>query len=326
MAANNFINGGTNNNWAQANNWSTGVIPASGDGNVATFTASSPNCNIGAAVYCNAIDFTNYTNTITMAGNLIAIYGNVTLGVGMHVTTPGLLYIAATSSIKSNGFIWSGQLYGAGAGTITLLDNWTVTGLVTINNNAFNGNTLYCNGGLSHLGSSGAATTNLIIGGVWTSAGVGYIRNPITLASGSTISGVVYYLGNTLSASSTNVTTTGSILVLGSTSLVATLDLNGLVLNTLYISSTSGNITLNSGFGISGNLYNGDVATHVKILSSVGGTKRAITLSPSATMNLDKVDFTDIDASGGQTIQSFRGVVSNCLNVVPMTTKLTRAY
>jgi hypothetical protein len=56
-----------------------------------------------------------------------------------------------------------------------------------------------------------------------------------------------------------------------------------------------------------------DGALHGKIVSSVPGTRARFTVTGEEQVAF--MDFTDIDASGGRTIYTFNGVVTNCINV-----------
>jgi hypothetical protein len=130
--------------WGTAANWDTGVLPsATGAGSDAIFDALSPNCtvNITTAV-CRNLNFTGYTNTITMT-NTITV-GSVNAGFPGHtVTLSPTMGIAGTgaistrsngnTSLRSNGRTWP-NAFGivnvalAPNPTVTLLDDWTITG------------------------------------------------------------------------------------------------------------------------------------------------------------------------------------------------------
>jgi hypothetical protein len=56
-------------------------------------------------------------------------------------------------------------------------------------------------------------------------------------------------------------------------------------------------------------------ASPVTIKSSVGGTKRSVIFYNDASMDLDFVNFTDVDASNGLTIYTYLGVLSNTINI-----------
>ena len=139
-----IFTGAVNSNWGTAGNWDTGVLPsATLAGTDAIFNASSPNCtvNITTAV-CRNLNFTGYTNTITMTNTIIV--GSTSSGSPNHaVTLSPTMGISGTGSIqtrsngntslRSNGRTWPNALGIANVvafanATVTLLDNWTISG------------------------------------------------------------------------------------------------------------------------------------------------------------------------------------------------------
>ena len=151
--------------WGTAANWDTGVLPsATGAGSDAIFDALSPNCtvNITTAV-CRNLNFTGYTNTITMT-NGISVGSTSAANPGHTVTlspTMGIAGVGAIStrsngntSLRSNGRVWPNafgiaNLAVATNPSVTLLDNWTI-----------NGNIFIGPGGVSVVTFSGAFTIN----------------------------------------------------------------------------------------------------------------------------------------------------------------------
>ena len=140
----------TGGNWDSIGTWVEGVVPTNADDVVATATSGQLTVNVSSA--CKSIDFTNYTNTLTMASTL-TVSGNVTLVSGMTISGSGTLSINATSTLTSNGKVWTGGLTFAGASlTYTLADNWTSLGTVSFSATGtplLNGNTLYCSSSIS---------------------------------------------------------------------------------------------------------------------------------------------------------------------------------
>ncbi len=190
MAANIFT-GATNSNWNTSTNWSLGTVPTSSDGHVATFDATSPSCTVNVSAVCNAIDWSGYTNTITMT-NGITVSGNVTLDSTMasRVSGSGALTVNATSTLTSNGGTWVNALTMTTASTtITLGDNWTVNGLITLGSTILNGNTLNIGTSFTQGAESGGVGTTLLkfIGtGTWGSS-TSNTRNSITIDTAGTI-------------------------------------------------------------------------------------------------------------------------------------------
>ena len=249
--ANNIFIGSVSNDWGTSGNWSLNSVPTASDGHIVVFNASSPNCTVNlTARVANNIDFTGYTNTITMSNGL-TVSGNVTLSSGMGINGSGGLTINANSTLTSNGKSWPNSLtispIGAGSPvTCTLADTWTTggslacggVGAITITG----GNSMYVGGSLS-MGNSMTASSNatIVMNGTGTWAGAGQVHTNLTVDTLGTftISGSVDYRSRTLkyiSAGSTN--TAGSTLTV---SLNATLDIAGMP---LYILTSSGGATV----------------------------------------------------------------------------------
>ena len=168
----------TNNNWNQANNWSTvsstsavniGTFPSSATLDPVIFDANSIQVTVNVASACTSINFTGYTNTITMTFG-ITVSGNVTLGAGMTILgTGGLFIINANCTLTSNNKTWPNTL-SLGGGAIfnaTFADNWRVGSLVVpVSNGAvFLGNTIYVNGDVNLYLQRVGTTTDIVLDG-----------------------------------------------------------------------------------------------------------------------------------------------------------------
>jgi hypothetical protein len=251
MAANIFT-GVTNSNWGTATNWSLAAVPTATDTNIATFNAASPNCTVNVTAVCNNIDFTGYTNTITMT-NGITVSGNVTFDSTMtsRVAGSGSLSINGTSAIVTNGATWNNALLFPGSGTKTITGTLTVTGLFTsvASNQTVNGGALILNGGMTITGNMSGGTTSVTLGG-GTWSGTAFLGNPLTFAGNSTISGAVAYGGSTLTYTSGIITTTGSTVSISS----ATLNVSAITFNNITVPAGSTGITLSAALNLSGTL------------------------------------------------------------------------
>ena len=254
MAVNLFTNGAGGNTWNTAGNWSLGTVPTSSDGHVTTFDATSPDCTMGAARSCNNIDFTGYTNTLTMSTFTLTVAGNVTLDTGLIISGTGILSISTTSTITSNGYVWPNSVSFGGSGTVkTLVGNLIILGSLTISANstvnATTSETISSNG-VTLSGTYGGSATHYQTGGTWSGGGV---LNKIFIFSGnSTVSGTVKKTGsNPIQYSSGVITTTGSTLTIDND---ATLDTNGMSWDNLNFGNNNITITLNSLLTASGNL------------------------------------------------------------------------
>lgn len=334
-AVNNVFDGSTDANWGTASNWSQNSVPTATDGFVTCFDATSPNCTVNASNrVCNALDFTGYTNTITMTLG-ITVSGNVTLSPTMIISGTGFLYMASvTSQITTNNKLWNGNFqFQGGSVTYTIVDTLKVGGTfyygLSTTNTTINGVVLV-SGSVQNNVTSGYVTGGTIImngTGTWSMPNVttGSVRqNMIFNTAGTiTISGTIRQLNGSITYTSGTMVTTGSTINIGG---ICPLNLNGITLNNLNIGITQATVTLSSGFNVSGLLSTSDANVHSTMLSSVGGTKRAVTLLSTATQDVGMLDFTDIDCSGGQTISAFRGVITNCTNIRLITGKTTRSY
>ena len=369
MAVNTFL-GTTDSNWGTATNWSQGTVPTSTDTHTTTFDAASPACTVDTSDrVCNRVDFTNYTNTITMTFGLY-VYGNITLGAGMSVAgaaSSGFLYLYnTTASITSNGYVFPNDFYiGGSTKTVTLQDDLYVSGGLylnrLVNTTVLNGFKIFVSGNLS----VGTAVTQIQIGttvieitggGNQTWNGTGQFRNSVIInKSGGTLtlSGTINYNTGTLTHTAGTVDAGTTIFVNAS----ATIYNTGTGM-TFYQINTNGNITLNSvlqadtiqlvtissflgtaGFVVNtlqtqqqgitytfkagltyvvntGLYLNSSYLTHCYVFSSVASSKAYLTFNGlNSQQKIFNVDFTDIDASGGNKIWSYDGVLLRTTNV-----------
>jgi len=265
----NVFLGTTNSDWGTATNWSRGTVPTATDGYVTTFNASSPNCTINtSARVANAIDFTNYTNTITMTFS-ISVYGGATLGASMTIAGTGYLSTEGASTLTSNGKVWPNILYIHTS--TTLLDNWTVGNLQIGpgGNYIINGYTIYTTGQLYlNTSSNISGTTNIVMSGTgtWSSVSTGRLDNNLTFNTTGTItvSGNVYYGSGTLTYTAGTMVTTGSLLYIYANTTVV-LNTGGMTWNNVQITNSTTLVTLLSDLNIGGNLSAGitSVATTI---------------------------------------------------------------
>ena len=246
--ANNIL-GGTGV-WATAGNWSQGTIPTATDGYITTLVnGTTPTGVTVVTALCQILSCSGYSGTVSIAASL-SVYGNITLGTGMHFTGSGYLAIIGplTSSIKSNGVLIPYFRFGGGGGALALTLNDDMNCTLFYDNavaaSTINGFNIYCasltqtSGGYSILG-----TTNFIFNtpttGTWTSGNASVLWNNITINCPGTLNivGNVYWggsSGNTLSYIS------GSTIVSGSTLNIGTghLSTSGMSWNNVIISGS----------------------------------------------------------------------------------------
>lgn len=183
MAARYFIAGGVDSNWSTIGNWS---LTSGGAGGLAVPTAAddvffdsvSPACTVNtSARVALSLTFTGYTNTITMTFQ-ISVSGSVTLVSAMTIAGTGALLVIATGSITSGGKVWPNAMTFTGTSTISLLDAWVVSGLLTLGtatqtttiNSANVLHTLTAQAGMTIGGTTPtiAGTTKLLLDGTGT--------------------------------------------------------------------------------------------------------------------------------------------------------------
>lgn len=227
MADRYFVAGGVDNNWGTTGNWSASsggaggeTVPTSSD--AVFFDASSPNCDVNASArVCLSLDFTGYTNTITMSQNL-TVSGSITLAAGMTVSGTGYLAANANATLTSNGKAWKNlYLYNA---TFTLADAWTVDNLklgsyLVMTVNGFSITTMG-DFDLSAASNNLSGTTTIIMGGTGNvilgySIGLPFVINTagtITFGSGTfaLVSTSLTYTAGTVDCSDTKLSLGGS--------------------------------------------------------------------------------------------------------------------
>ena len=305
-----FVNGGVDNNWGTTGNWSTTSGGAGGSAvPLATddvfFDASSPNCTVNtSARVALTLQFTGYTNTITMTNN-ITVSGSVTLVAAMTISGAGTLSVNATSTLTSNGKTWPNAFtFGTGTYTVTLSGNWVNSGLVTVNgtNNTITltptaAETFTCSNGLTFSMTTGSftGTAEVIVTGGTVTGGVssGSIQTPLTFAGDVTISSsqTFRYGAKTLKRTSGTITATGSTLFISVSGV--TLDTAGMSWNNVQLVGSAFTFTLASDLTVTGTLTIG-IGTNSMIINGaaiiasgpVAVTHNSGTCSGTATLKL----------------------------------------
>jgi hypothetical protein len=290
MAARTVSN--TGGNWNDTAAWVGGVVPIAGD--TVDFTSTSGNLTVNVSTASLAgINFTNYVNTITFNNN-INVNTSVNLGTSGYTQAGAIgLVINGTTTITSNGVIWSRTL-SFSTGTQTLSDNLSVTGTVTFSSTVtMNSNTFNIGGNLTISSGAGgiiSGTTNFVFNGsgTWTHSSSAQLRNNVTINTSGTLTlGTIYYNTGTLTyvASGGTVNAGSSTLNIGAST---TLNTNGINWNNVTFSSSVattitltsdwniiGTLTINNsstlGFSTGGNLFN-PTGSLITSTSAGGGT------------------------------------------------------
>lgn len=279
MANRYFVNGGVDNNWGTTGNWSLTdggaggqTVPSSTDD--VFFTANSPNCTVNtSARTAKTLNFTGYTNTITMSQQ-ITVSGSVTLVSAMTISGSGKLIVSTTATLTSNTKVWPNALDLSGTVTYTLGDDWTNTGLVTFSsagNTTMTSNNMIFNGGFTINNSttvSGTCTFKVKDTGTITVSSSGTLKNNLTIdASGKTVTFAAQaftYNTGTLTYLAGTVVTTGSTLTISS---ATTLVCSGITWVNILVSGTT-TITLTENVNASGTSTWGNTSATVTLNGS----------------------------------------------------------
>lgn len=296
-----FVNGGINNNWGDASNWSLTPGGPGGAGQPAAtddafFDGSSPNCTVNVPVSpivreAKSLTFTGYTNTFTIAATTLSVFGNVTLSPTTNLAGTGTMRIRSSATITSyTSFIkpMPFALSLAGPITVTFSDDLYITGSF-LPHSGFGGtttligNNVYASAAVSttNNGNIVGGTTNLRMqaGSTLTSTAVGLYNIPIFFEGGLgtitiTANPNTLYFGNgavlTWVSGTVNTSNANNILLT-----------NGCVLNTpssgmtwkniSFLQNQSPTITLNAPITIT-NFLTYSLGTNVTFIGTSGWT------------------------------------------------------
>ncbi len=317
MATYYFRNAGTD--WGTAANWSltsgggaTGAVPTNADN--AIFDASSTNCTVNASNrVCKTINFSAYTNTITMSNN-ITVSGSITFGASMNVSGSGTMIINATGTITSNGYVWPNAFSFGGTNQTYTLASTTrfsgtttfLTGITTLNSNTLEVATLTMTGSVN-----GTSNLRMYTTGTWSGGGIVFNNLTFNSAGIITLSGTVLKQNNTLTYTAGTLSLTGSTLrIFGTT--VSMLGFVGTTFNNLQI-GTGGtgiatNLTIDGGFNVADTLIL--TATTSNSTCTITGTYNINT--NSLTVSAGVVTSSTIIFNGSSGIWTQSGGFHNC--------------
>jgi len=243
-----YWRGLSNANWGTAGNWSTGststlggAVPTNVDDLI--FDTNSSACTVNVVGVCRSINFTDYTQTITMTNNItIGANGGsnagVTLGSSMGIAGTGALnLVTANSTLTSNGRIWPNTLnIGSNAANsntwCTIADVWNQYGDIGLTSGAlqynisgsgridFYGSRIFCTGRLNRAGAVKVVILSACtFSGTQISASSHFIELPVDFSAGTntvTIGNLniastnwKYYSGNVSGATNTDINVYG---------------------------------------------------------------------------------------------------------------------
>ena len=375
-------------NWNATATWVGGVVPTSSDSVLGDATSGQLTINVGAT--CQFVDFTNYTQTLTLNGSnfTLGLAGGTSIfGSGMNfaiVGTPNIICNVNHSFTQNTTNRISRLSFGGGTKTLNT-DLYVAGFLIGATTAVSNGFTIYINTLFDYNGSSTnriGGTTELIIDGnvawnvsTWQRTTLPNCPTKID-ASGSTITcsqslspigrfeilnGTVvgsspsqFYISLSLlsvpiikitngqyfsfyCATSNNITFEGTSqikdLFLANTSTPASSETTKIITDTNMtirniVAGDIGNyrtlrLPVAYTFNVAGFLLiapydfsNNNAAQDFTILikSDTPGTKVNLNYTGSLCMNY-YVNFTDINASGGNTIYTYNGTISNSDNI-----------
>ena len=290
-------------NWNATATWMEGIVPVLGDNVFAAVTSGQLTVNVASE--CTSIDFTNYTNTLTMNA-ILSVGGPVTLVAAMTIAGASVLKLTATGTLTSNGKTWPNGMTctATSQATHTLVDDWTIGGTLTLTlgylgagtKDTFNGNNLYIGGGLAVQANGNAGvdgTTTFILNGTgtWSAGTASYVINNLTINTTGTITignvqkrgGTLTYIAGTVNVSGTltlritaaTLNTSGMVwsnITFGDTvtyTLTSDLNVRGLILGLSAVTTTINGSTIN----VSGNItMGGTTITGTTNLKMTGGS------------------------------------------------------
>jgi hypothetical protein len=303
--------------------------------------------------WTNTITLSNPLNTygnITLSSGMgISGSSGLNINASSLLTSNGKTWSASLALYPNGGVVkLSGDWTNSGGfGSSYNPNGFTITKTST--------EKLILSGGLSVSSTPFTSTAQIqLTGGTW-SGSTGIFNGDLDFNGNVTISGTVYKGTGLITRTSGTVTTTGSTIIFnnsviitvngitwnnvsfGTTLITLTLDRDLIINGTMTINNphtfvgaynmTIPTLTLGGWatiLSLPGNLtittaLNATSATsvfHNTINSSNVGVKRRVTLNSNATHDLSFINFTDIDASLGKPIWTYKGVINNCNNVL----------
>ncbi len=162
-------------NYNDINAWVELQVPTSSDDIVCLPAGASGQLTVNVASLAKTVNFTNYTNTLTM-NNSLTVSGDFALASGMTISGSSGLIINSNANLTSNGVRWPNNLNFSGAITVTLQSDWRNGGNFV--NGSFNGTltgpyNFYLEGNFAPVGGMGVGTYTLHFVGTGTTSWAG---------------------------------------------------------------------------------------------------------------------------------------------------------
>jgi hypothetical protein len=316
-------NWATNTTWSLTTNGSpvgAGIFPVAGDTAIADVNSSTALLVVAAITNCSIFNATGFTGTMNFNATLNET-GGITFGSGMtlNANSSGQLNITNNQTIISNTKTFPGKVYFKGSNiTVTMGDNWTVTGVVTsaasgipynmyLNRTSPSlGNQMICNGGIYVANDINRGNATWILGGgAWNGSGTMYSDLAINCSSASLSGSAVFFQTGTLNYTAGTMTTTGTELnLLGDCTLDTDRGTSRVIWSSVRLSNTA-NYTLNSDFNCSGTLltinnikFTGAYNISCGNFSFIPGTIKTFTIPAGQTLTATNSILANGDASG----------------------------
>jgi hypothetical protein len=267
--------------------------------------------------WSRTLNFTGTSQTYTLAGD-ITTSGLLTFSPTTTMTFAGAYNINVLAGLTVSG-VSNAVISGTSTAIIIKGGTWNHVLATYINNNVtinptttitLGANIFYAVGTLTYSSSGGGTlittASTLTCNNSVTFATNGMTWNNVTINGASTVTLSSAFSCNTLQLNNYSITFAGSY---------------GFSVGSLVGSGISGKtITLVSGntytIGSTAFTFNtGTSAAHNVFKSSTGGVKAILTLQNGASQDLSFVDFTDIDASLGKILCTYKGTLSNTNNI-----------
>jgi hypothetical protein len=307
--------------------YTSGIIPPGTGGlSLTPSGALSVTLNTGGMTWASLFGSTNSSITLLSALNVsgTATFNNNPTFIGAFPLNTFNLNIASSGGIltMSNDINVTGTL-SSGLATGTTFNgayNINASGSVTV-------------------GTNWSGTATLIYTGTGTFAGGILQLNTFINTTGATF-GSFTYRTRTLTWTAIGTSTFGTMVLNLNTAPTMTVNCTGLVIPTISMTTTSTNTTFNGSQGFAMNNYSSITSTSTKVtwqatntyvinnsfivtttsaashvwVSSSPGTQYKVNLTNEASQDVGFITVTDADSSGGQTIYTRKGVLTNTIN------------
>ena len=331
--------------WSTITNWSAssggasvGAIPTAAEDVI--FDSNSGDCELDASVtkLAKTLDCTNYVGTLLFNANL-TIAGNMTLGTGMTITPSVVFGIAfsASTTITTNGITVTVPVNTSNnVGNIFFVGNQQYTSLTINGYNIFNGLNICISKNFSVVGNGStsgvAGSATFILNGTgaisMTGSTIICLQNNLIINTTGTITLLsdIYFTGTATLLYTAGLVDFGIYKLI--LSVAGRLALSGLIVPRVVFSVIAAStIYLISELQVSISFVGLTPYNFISSIASLSpNPRKKLTLLAGCTQDIERIGFSDIDASNGQTIYTYKGNILNCLNVSNLPVTVTPFY